>query len=48
MDREQARALADLMLDLASACAYHNAESKYDARDNIVEKLLEIFSEEDM
>lgn len=48
MDKSQARELADLMLTLASACAYHDVDSKYDARDSIVEKLLEIFPEEDM
>ena len=48
MDKSQARDLADLMLELASACACHDAESKYDTLDKIVEKLLEIFPEEDM
>lgn len=48
MNKDLARDLADLILELASACAYHDAESKYDARDKIVEKLLEIFPEEDV
>ena len=48
MDKSQARDLADLILELASACAYHDVESKYDARDKIVEKLLEVFPEEGM
>ena len=48
MDKSQARDLADLFLELATACAYHDGESKYDARDHIVDKLLEIFPAEDM
>ena len=46
MNSTQAWELADLLMALASACAYHDADSKYEARSDIVEKLLEIFPEE--
>lgn len=45
MTKTQARELADIIKDLARSAAYHS-DSVYDDRNNLEEKLLEIFPEE--
>ena len=45
MTSQQAEELADIIKSLAISAAYHS-ESIYDDRDNLKEKLMQIFPEE--
>lgn len=44
MNKQQARELADLLMQLARSAAFHS-DDIYTDRDNVAEKLLEIFGE---